>query len=194
MLFTNFNLRQKVWKFWEIVASASLAACGKVTLCQWNSWHLCIAFRLFSLHQRQQQHSSYVHLRTMGVLDGGMCVIAGGRGVGDRESAMFGMQLRPLRVPLNCSASLYHSYIMLHLLCDNLATPNWGISIFSIGLQQLPASSKMLSPMGFWGTFKLKSVTLNRHAQEAWNKVDFLPVAPKKLTFRKSKVFAWLQE
>lgn len=65
----------------------------------------------------------------MGVLDGGMCVIAGARGVGDRESAMFGMQLRPLRLPLKRSASLY--YIMLDLLCDNLVPPNLGISIFS---------------------------------------------------------------
>lgn len=92
----------------------------------------------------------------MGVLDGGMCVIAGGRGVGDRESAMFGMQLRPLRLPLKCSASLYHSYIMLHLLCDNLATPNLGISIFSIGLQQLPASSKNAVTHGLLRHFQIE--------------------------------------
>lgn len=64
-----------------------------------------------------------------------MCVIAGGRGVGDKESAMFGMQLRPLRLSLQCSASLYPSYIMLHL-CENLGTANLGFStMFLIVLQ-----------------------------------------------------------
>lgn len=43
-------------------------------------------------------HGRYVYLRMAGGLDRGLRVSAGGRGVGacDRESAMFGMQLRPL--------------------------------------------------------------------------------------------------
>lgn len=42
------------------------------------------------------------------------CVLLlGGMDEGDRESAMFGMQLGPLRLPLHCSASLCHSYITL---------------------------------------------------------------------------------
>lgn len=60
----------------------------------------------------------------VGVLDGGMCVIAGGRGVGDRESAMFGMQLRPLRL----SDTLPHC-VMLTECC----TLNLGFSTFLIG-------------------------------------------------------------
>lgn len=42
------------------------------------------------------------------------CVLLlGGMGEGDRESAMFGMQLRPHRLLLQRSASLCHSYITL---------------------------------------------------------------------------------
>lgn len=42
------------------------------------------------------------------------CVLLlGGMDEGDRESAMFGMQLGPLRLPLHCSVSLCHSYITL---------------------------------------------------------------------------------
>lgn len=53
-----------------------------------------------------------------GGLDRGVCVSAGGRGVGvgDRESAMFGMQLRPLRAvaPTLCLiVSLLHNAALM---------------------------------------------------------------------------------
>lgn len=60
-------------------------------------------------------------------LGAGMCVTAGGHGrgtgkvgEGDRESAMFGMQLRSL----HCSASLCHSYITFN-------HQNYSLHIFS---------------------------------------------------------------
>lgn len=41
-------------------------------------------------------------------------------------------------------------------------------------------TEKRLLPPGFWGPFKMNSVTLNKHAHAARNKVDFLTVAPEK--------------
>lgn len=55
-------------------------------------------------------------------------LLLGGKGDGDREHAMFGMQLRPLELSLQASASLCHSYIMLQYL----VTSELGIPIFSM--------------------------------------------------------------
>lgn len=72
-----------------------------------------------------------------------MCYCWGaGKGDGDREHAMFGMQLRPLELSLQGSASLCHSYIML----QNLITSELEIPIFSISFQYFLLQD--------WGTMK----------------------------------------
>lgn len=126
-------------------------------------------------------------------LDWGVCVSAGGRGVGDGESAM--LCLACSWGPSGVSASLYHSYIMLHL-CANLVTPNLGISMFSLQLdcKDYMPLEKILQPLGFWGSFKINSITLYKHACEARNKVFFFTEAPENVTFWKYMVFTWQQQ
>lgn len=69
-----------------------------------------------------------------------MCVSAGGKGGGDRESAMFGMQLRPLRAvaPALCLiVLLLHNAVLMWQPC-NFKFRNFHV-FTSIGLEGLHA-------------------------------------------------------
>lgn len=166
-------------------------------------------FPLFSLTYRYQnsnsfnecleawmnRHGSYVHLRMVEAWTEA-CVWVLGAGEWARGKVLcLACSWGPSGLSLQPSASLYHSYIMLHL-CENIVTPNLGISMFSLQLdcQDYRLIEKMLQPLGFWGPFKINSITLNKHACEAWNKFVFFTVATKNLTFWKYKVFSWQQQ
>lgn len=147
-----------------------------------------VSFPVFSLMYRHQNYNnysecleawmnrrgSYVHLRTVGVWTEACVWVLGAGELAIGKVLCLACSWGPSGLSLQPSASLYHSYIMLHWR-GNTVTPNLGISMFSLKLdcKDYRLLEKMLQPLGFWGPFKINSVTLNKHACEAWNKFFF---------------------
>lgn len=130
-----------------------------------------------------------------GGLDWGMCFCAGGRGEGgDRESAMFGMQLRPRRAvapTLLLIVSFLRNAALIWKPC-NSKFRNFHV-LASTGLWGLHAPWENASTPG-----ALEGLLSINHFQRAcWRGVKqryFLTVPPENLTYWQYKVFTWQQQ